>query len=114
MNNEKEKSSLIYACSGCADVGEVADKVVRQISKSGKLKMFCLVGIGAGIESFITKAKEANRNITVDGCHIGCAKKVIENIGLQPESYVLTDMGLVKGQTVITDDLIAQTVAKIT
>ena len=113
MNNEKENISFVFPCSGCADVGEVADRVARKISQSGRLKMFCLAGIGAGIASFVTKAKNATRNVTVDGCSIGCAKKMIEKIGLQPQSYILTDMGLVKGETVISDDLIDQTVKEI-
>ena len=45
----KAETKLIYACSGAADVGEIADRVARKIASDGFTKMTCLAGIGAGI-----------------------------------------------------------------
>ena len=103
----KEISRIVYACSGCADVGEVADQVSRELRKGGFAtpKASCLVGIGAGLKPFIEAAKAADTVITIDGCEIVCAKKVIENIGLQPTAIVLTEMGLEKGKTTPSTEL---------
>lgn len=94
-------SRIVYACSGCADVGEVADQVSRKLRKDGFAtpKASCLAGIGAGITPFIDAAKAADTVITIDGCEIGCAKKIINNIGLEPHAFFLTAMGLEKGKT---------------
>ena len=37
----------------------------------------CLAGIGAGIQTFIEAAKSVDEVITVDGCGMLCAKKII-------------------------------------
>lgn len=104
---------LIYACSGSADVGEIADKVARKLKKEGHSKMTCLAGVGAGLSGYVQSAKGADFNITVDGCKTACAKKTVEKIGVKPISYILTDMGLVKGETPVTETLIAQICEKI-
>lgn len=115
----KEISRIVYACSGCADVGEVADQVSRKLRKDGFAtpKASCLVGIGAGLKPFIEAAKAADTVITIDGCEILCAKKLLENIGLEPQTVVLTDMGLEKGKTTpspeLTDSLCRSITAKM-
>ncbi|MDR3562644.1 MAG: putative zinc-binding protein [Negativicutes bacterium] len=95
-------SRVVYGCAGCADVGFVADDVSRKLRRDGYAspKASCLAGIGAGFQPFINAAKAADMVITIDGCEIGCAKKVIENIGLTPQSFILTQMGLKKGETI--------------
>lgn len=90
---------LIFACSGCSDVGEIADKVSRLINKRGLAKMSCLAGVGAGLSGFVESAKGACGNVTIDGCGVACSKKTLENIGITPRSFVLTEMGLEKGKT---------------
>jgi uncharacterized metal-binding protein len=95
---------VVYGCAGCADVGFIADDVSRKLRRDGfaSPKASCLAGIGAGIQPFIDTAKTADEVVTVDGCEVGCARKVIENIGLTPRSFVLTKMGLTKGETTHT------------
>lgn len=110
---------VVYGCAGCADVGHIADDVSRKLRQIGfaSSKASCLAGIGAGFQSFINAAKVADIVITVDGCEIGCAKKVIENIGLTPQAVILTQMGLKKGETKpsteLTDELVQTIVSGI-
>jgi len=51
---------LIYSCSGAADVGEVADKLARKLSKSGIGNMFCLPVIGALFQDLLNLQKVLN------------------------------------------------------
>jgi len=104
---QNSTSKIVYACSGCADVGGIADHVSRKLRKDGFAtpKSSCLAGIGAGIKPFIDAAKAAEQVITIDGCEVGCAQKIIENIGLKPQAYYLTKMGLEKGNSAPSDDL---------
>jgi len=106
----RNENRIVYSCSGCADVGELADQVCRKLRKDGYAKSSgsCLAGIGAGFSSFIDAAKEVETVVTVDGCPVGCAKKIIENIGITPHTIFLTEMGVVKGQTSVTPELINQ------
>ena len=50
----------------------------------------------------------ARVNITIDGCPLACSSKTIENLGLESQSFVLTDMGLVKGKTPVDDHVIQE------
>jgi len=97
---------LIYACSGSSDVGEIADKVARKLSKEGVGKMTCLAGLGAGLSGFIESAKSADVNITIDGCKVHCAKKSLEKVSTKTKFFVLTDFGLEKNKTPVCDDII--------
>lgn len=107
---------IVYACAGCADVGEVADAISRKMRRDGLAtsKASCLAGIGAGLKPFIDAAKAAGSVITIDGCEVGCAMKTIQNIGIEPQAFFLTKMGMEKGKTTpssqLTDSL-CQTIA---
>ncbi len=101
------KTRLVYSCSGCADVGEIADQVSRKLTKDGYGKMTCLASISAGISGTIASAKGADENIAIDGCSVACARKTLENIGIKPtEAYILTDMYLEKGKTTVSEEII--------
>jgi uncharacterized metal-binding protein len=112
-DSSKTETKLIYACSGAADVGEIADQVARRLRAEGFNKMTCLAGIGAGLSNYVQSAKGADENITIDGCSVACAKKTLEKIGVTPTSYILTDMGVVKGETPVTEKIIVQMCEKI-
>lgn len=106
-------TKLIYACSGAADVGEIADRVARKLRSEGFAKMTCLSGVGAGLSGFVQSAKWADANIAIDGCNVACARKALEGIGVTPTSYILTEMGLVKGESPVTEKIVAQMCEKI-
>lgn len=112
---KEETKRIVYACAGCSDVGEVSDLVSRKLRKEGYAQptASCLAGIGAKIDSFINAAKTVDEIITVDGCGVACAKKIIENIGITPKAFILTDWGLEKGNTPVTETLISDLSTRI-
>jgi uncharacterized metal-binding protein len=97
---------LIYSCSGNADVGEISDRAARALRREGFGQGSCIAGIGAGIAGYIQSAKGADVNIAIDGCPVACARKILENIGITPESYIVTEMGFKKGGTHVTPEAI--------
>ncbi|MFZ2394763.1 MAG: putative zinc-binding protein [Smithella sp.] len=64
----KPETNLIYACSGAADVGAIADQVARRLRSEGVAKMTCLAGIGAELPSHVQSAKDSDVNIAIGGC----------------------------------------------
>jgi uncharacterized metal-binding protein len=96
--------TLLYTCSGASDVGEIADRAVRKLWKEDFAQKTCLAGVGADISGFVQSAKGADVNITVDGCPMACAKKCLERIGAKPESYILADFGLEKGNSPVSEE----------
>jgi uncharacterized metal-binding protein len=109
-----KKTVLIYACSGGANVAEISDKAARQMMFDGCGTMFCLAGLGAGIQGMVQQAKDADVNLVIDGCPMDCAKKVFEKAGVTNYRYVkVTDLGIEKIKGVrCTDEQVATVVAK--
>ena len=109
-----QKTVLLYACSGGANVAEVADRAARELMFSGAGTMFCLAGLGAGIPAMVQKAKDADVNLVIDGCPMDCAKKVFEKAGITNYQYIrVTDSGIEKIKGVrATDEQVAALVAK--
>ncbi|HPD55790.1 MAG TPA: putative zinc-binding protein [Smithellaceae bacterium] len=106
-------TKLIYSCAGSADVGEIADRVARKMRDEGHAIMTCLAGVGAGLSGFVQSAIGADENITIDGCSTACARKSLERIGVSPKSYILTNLGLEKHETPVTEKVIDEIYKKI-
>ncbi|MCX5858716.1 MAG: putative zinc-binding protein [Proteobacteria bacterium] len=104
---------LIYSCSGGSDVGEIADRTARKLGQEGFGKMTCLAAIGAHLPKFLEAAKGTDKNITIDGCPVACARKNLEHIGIKPLSFILTELGLVKGQTPVSEKIVVEMAEKI-
>jgi len=105
---------LLYACSGGANVAEVADRAVRELMFEGKGTMWCLAGLGAGIQGMIQTARDADLNVVIDGCPMDCAKKIFDNEGVTNYVQVkVTDLGIEKVKGVrATDEQIAAAMDK--
>jgi uncharacterized metal-binding protein len=92
-------TTLIAACSGRSNVGQIANRVMVEVDRIGPAKSFCLAGVGAGLSGFVESAKAASV-ILVDGCPMACGKKILEKYEVEPSRYfVLTEMGIKKDRT---------------
>lgn len=111
--SSQEKKRLIFACSGAADVGSIADRAARLMAKENYGKMFCLAAIGAKVPNYLQSAQDAEENIVIDGCNVFCGKKIFEAAGISFKSFLLTEMGLEKGKTPVTEEIIAEIAGKI-
>jgi uncharacterized metal-binding protein len=101
---------LVFACSGAADVGAVADQAARTLAKEGAAKMFCTVGLGGKVEPILETTREATRILAIDGCSLDCAKHSLNQAGFDSLSHLrVTDLGLAKGNT----DVSAENVSKV-
>ena len=105
---------LLYACSGGANVAEIADRAARELMFAGQGTMFCLAGLGAGIPGMVQTAREAGLNLVIDGCDVDCAKKIFDRHGLTNYRQIkVTDLGIEKVKGVrATDEQVAAIVAK--
>lgn len=96
---------LIFSCSGSSNTGEMCDRAARLLAREGAGRMFCLAGIGGRIEGMINATREAETVLVLDGCQIECAKKTLEQAGIDNFRHVqITDLGLVKGQSPVNDE----------
>jgi len=109
-----DSNVLIYACSGGANVAEVADRAVRELMSQGTGTMFCLAGLGADIQGMVQTAKDADLNLVIDGCPMDCAKKIFDRVGVTNYKQIkMTDLGIEKIKGVrATNEQVGQVVAK--
>ena len=108
-----KRNVLLYACSGGANVAEISDKTVRELMFEGTGTMFCLAGVGAGIDGMVQTAKDADLNLVIDGCPMECAKKIFDRHGIEYAYLKVTDLGIEKVKGVrCTQDEVDQVVAK--
>ena len=95
--DDKARTVLLYACSGGANVAEISDRAARELMFAGEGTMFCLAGLGADIQGMVQTAKDADLNLVIDGCSMGCAKKSFDRHGLTNYKQIkVTDLGIEK------------------
>jgi uncharacterized metal-binding protein len=88
--------TLVLACSGGSNVGQVSNNLMIELDKKGVGNAYCLAGVGAALSGFIESAR-AVKTIVIDGCPTGCGKKAFEKYGLEPSQYfVVTELGVAK------------------
>jgi len=104
--------TLLYACSGAANTGLLSDQVARKMMKDGYGKLTCLAAMGAELSGFIESAKCAE-NIVIDGCPVSCGKRIFERLGIPHTQIIVTDFGVEKGKTEITQQVTDDVTEKI-
>ena len=105
-------TKLIFACSGAADVGAVADQAARKLTRDGAGKMFCLAGIGGRVSGIMATTAAASKILAIDGCPLNCARSCLEQAGFETfEHLQLADLGMEKGKTPPTPDAVAEAAA---
>ena len=109
---EDGKTVLIYACSGGANVGEIADRAARELMFAGEGIMFCLAGLGGDIQGMVQTARDADVNLVIDGCQMDCAKKTFDRHGIANYTQIkVTDLDIEKAKGVrCTDEQVGQVV----
>ncbi len=104
---------IIYSCSGAADVGELADRAVRQLRKDVVAQGSCIAAIGADLSGYVQSAKGADMVIAVDGCSVGCTRLNLEKIGVTPVAIDITGLGYKKGESPFSEQLLSSVVNDI-
>jgi uncharacterized metal-binding protein len=108
----KKPITVVYACSGCSDAGEIADRIARRLTHDGAAQMSCLAGIGGRVKSLLLKAENAERILMVDGCPLNCAAHTLKLAGFQKFDHLeLHKIGMRKGSCPVTEERIASGVA---
>jgi uncharacterized metal-binding protein len=102
MSNGVPENAL-FVCFGCmSNVGTLTGlaglEVVKEVGPQNA-GIFCLGGLATEAPSVLEKTRAAARIITVDGCPMNCARKIVERAGFTPDRIInlVEDCGLKKG-----------------
>jgi uncharacterized metal-binding protein len=92
--------TIVMACSGGSNVGQITNEVGKMLDKQGVATLFCLAGIGGGIQGMVASAEGADKVLVIDGCQVKCAKECMDKAGIAGYEYlVVTDLGIKKEHT---------------
>jgi len=103
---------LIFPCSGGSDVGAITDQTARKLTRDGVGKMYCLAGIGGRVGGIMETTRAADAILAIDGCPQDCARKTLELAVFTGFAHLrLSDIGLKKGTSPMTDTHVAHVAA---
>jgi len=96
---ESTVNTMILACSGGSNVGQLSNQAAIELTQEGFGKFFCLAGVGAHFSGFVKSAQDVPELVVIDGCDLGCAKGVLEQAEVPLRNYlVITDLGIDKNK----------------
>jgi uncharacterized metal-binding protein len=101
--------TLLFGCSGSADVGALADQAARALTMQGVGKMYCLAGVGGKVPGIVEKTRFAKRRVVLDGCPMDCGKHSLLSAGITEFDHVrLYENGFEKGKTPVNNENISK------
>ncbi len=88
---------LVYSCSGCSSIAQLANRVAIELDRGGNAEMSCIAGVGGGVAPLVKKASSGRKIISLDGCQLHCVKRCLSQHGIEPTlEYTLTAFGIKK------------------
>lgn len=94
--------TAMFVCfGGMSNVGLLTGlaglEVMKQVGRE-KACIFCLGGLPTQAPSVLEKTRQAQRIVTVDGCDVNCARKIVEQAGFTPDVSLtlVNDCGITK------------------
>ncbi|WP_296058923.1 putative zinc-binding protein [uncultured Amphritea sp.] len=79
---------LVYACSGCSDVAQLANDVAVRLDHRNKAEMSCIAGVGGGVPSLVRTACSGRPIIAIDGCRLHCVAACLEQCSVVADRHV--------------------------
>ncbi|MGI5310031.1 putative zinc-binding protein [Rheinheimera sp. WS51] len=94
--NYKDKP-LVYACSGCSNVAQLANDLAVVLDREGSAQMSCIAGVGGKVKQLVKVAKSGRPILAVDGCALNCVKQTLATVDVVPTWHLeLTSLGYIK------------------
>lgn len=110
-----DTDTLIYACSGCSNVAQLANDVAVHLHRSGEATMSCIAGVGGNVAPLVRQLQSGNRIIAIDGCQLHCVAACMARHQVIPDHHVrLYELGHRKRNTEeASPDAFSQVLAQV-
>lgn len=97
MPTDYKDKPLVYACSGCSNVAQLANDLAVVLDREGSAQMSCIAGVGGKVKQLVKIAKSGRPILAVDGCALNCVKHSLATIDVVPTWHIeLTALGYKK------------------
>lgn len=88
---------LVYSCSGCSNVAQLANTLAVRLDRGGFAEMSCIAGVGGRVGSLVNKANSGRPILAIDGCPMHCARACLAQHGVTANVHItLSSCGLRK------------------
>jgi uncharacterized metal-binding protein len=79
---------LVYSCSGCSDVAQLANTLAVRLDREHFAEMSCIAGVGGGVRPLLRTAQSGRKVIALDGCPLHCAKHCLDQAGVAANLHI--------------------------
>ncbi|PXX37200.1 putative zinc-binding protein [Undibacterium pigrum] len=80
---------LVYSCSGCSSVAQLANDCALRLDREQKAQMSCISGVGGGVASLVKLAQSGRPILALDGCALACVKACLQQAGVVPDVHLV-------------------------
>ncbi|NMZ70642.1 Uncharacterized protein, contains metal-binding DGC domain [Pseudomonas peli] len=88
---------LVYSCSGCSNVAQLANTLAVRLDRAGLAEMSCIAGVGGRVASLVNRASSGRPILALDGCKLECVRGCLEQHGVKANVHIiLSSLGLKK------------------
>lgn len=93
--------SGVYACTGASNVGIISLELAKALHLKDRYKMGCATCVAVGDCGCGSKEEEEQpKDLLIDGCKVGCLKKIFDKQGKTHYNHVIvTQLGVKKEGT---------------
>ncbi len=84
-----EPLPLVYSCSGCSSVAQLANDCALRLDREQKAQMSCISGVGGGVASLVKLAQSGRPVLALDGCALACVKACLQQAGVVPDVHLV-------------------------
>lgn len=97
MNTDYNNKPLVYSCSGCSNVAQLANDLAVVLDREGSAQMSCIAGVGGQVKQLVKVAQSGRPILAVDGCPLNCVKQTLATVNVVPTWHIeLTTLGYKK------------------
>ena len=79
---------LVYSCSGCSNVAQLANDLAVVLDREGHAEMSCIAGVGGQIKGLVKVAQSGRPILAIDGCPIACVKHTLALHHVEPKWHL--------------------------
>ncbi|MBG7008714.1 putative zinc-binding protein [Pseudomonas aeruginosa] len=88
---------LVYACSGCSNVAQLANDLALRLDRARLAEMSCIAGVGGDVPLLVRRARSGRPLLALDGCPLHCVKGCLARHEVTPTLHLtLSEHGLKK------------------
>lgn len=88
---------LVYSCSGCSNVAQLANTLAVRLDRAGLAEMSCIAGVGGRVAALVSKANSGRPILALDGCPLQCVRGCLDQHGVRASQHlILSKCGLKK------------------